>query len=108
MVLIVLIIVQLLDANLFVPVVMNRVVALPALAVVLALLIGGTVAGIIGALLAIPLAASFQVVLLRVIVPAIHHSQGRADEAFARAATPLSPALRAAAPTTGGRRARNR
>ena len=49
-------VIQLLDANLVLPQVMNRVVDLPALAVVLGLLIGAAVAGVIGALLAIPLA----------------------------------------------------
>jgi predicted PurR-regulated permease PerM len=97
-------VVQLLDANIIVPPLMNRVVALPALSVVLALLVGGTVAGIVGALLAIPLAAAIHVLLVRVVVPAIHHSQGRADEAFAKAATPVSPSLRRTAPTGGGRR----
>jgi hypothetical protein len=58
---------------------MNRVVALPALAVVLALLIGGALAGVIGALLAVPVAAAIQVLVLRVLVPAIHHAQGRPD-----------------------------
>jgi predicted PurR-regulated permease PerM len=101
-------VVQLLDANIVVPPLMNRVVALPALSVVLSLLIGGAVAGIVGALLAIPLAAAAHVVLVRVIVPAIHHSQGRADEAFAKAATPVSPSLRKTAPTGGGRRANPR
>jgi predicted PurR-regulated permease PerM len=97
-------VVQLLDANIVVPPLMNRVVALPALSVVLSLLIGGAVAGIVGALLAIPIAAALHVVLVRVVVPAIHHSQGRADEAFAKAATPVSPSLRKSAPTGGGRR----
>jgi predicted PurR-regulated permease PerM len=97
-------VVQLLDANIVVPPLMNRVVALPALSVVLALLTGGAVAGIVGALLAIPLAAAIHVILIRVVVPAIHHSQGRSDEAFAKAATPVSPSLRKTAPTGGGRR----
>ena len=77
-VLVVLLIVQLIDANTVVPIVMNRVVALPALAVVLALLIGGALAGIVGALLAVPVAAAVQVLIVRVAVPAIHHTQGRA------------------------------
>ena len=96
--------VQMLDAQLIVPPLMNRVVALPALSVVLALLIGGTLAGIIGALLSIPVAAALHVLVTRVLVPAIHHRQGRDDEAFARAATPVSPALKPDRPTGGGRR----
>ena len=78
-VLVVMLVIQFIDANTVVPMVMNRVVALPALAVVLALLIGGALAGVIGALLAVPVAAALQVVVLRVLVPAIHHAQGRSD-----------------------------
>ena len=103
-VLIVLLIIQLLDGNTVVPVVMNRVVALPPLAVVLALLIGGAVAGLLGALLAVPVASAVQVLVIRVLVPAIHHAQGRTDAAYAEAFTPVSEALRAQAPTGGGRR----
>ena len=78
-VLAVMLVIQLIDANTVVPLVMNRVVALPALVVVLALLIGGALAGVIGALLAVPVAAAIQVLVLRVLVPAIHHAQGRHD-----------------------------
>ena len=102
--LVVLLIVQLLDGNTVVPVVMNRVVALPPLAVVLALLVGGAVAGLMGALLAVPVASAIQVLVIRVLVPAIHHAQGRTDAAYAEAFTPLSPSLRDQAPTGGGRR----
>jgi predicted PurR-regulated permease PerM len=107
LVVVVLLVIQLLDANLVVPLVMNRVVSLPALAVVMSLLIGGALEGLIGALLAVPVASALQVVLLRVVVPYIHHTQGRNAEAFARAYTPLSP-VHGAGPTQGGRRQRPR
>lgn len=103
LVVVILLVVQLADANLVVPMVMNRVVSLPALAVVMSLLIGGALEGLIGALLAVPVASALQVVLLRVVVPYIHHTQGRDAEAFARAYTPLSPA-HGTGPTQGGRR----
>jgi predicted PurR-regulated permease PerM len=103
LVVVVLLIVQLVDANFVVPQVMNRVVALPALAVVVSLLIGGALEGLIGALLAVPVASALQVVLLRVIVPYVHTTQGRHDEAYSRAYTPLSTGQRAG-PTDGGRR----
>src|ERR1035437_1508607 len=106
-VVIVLLVVQLADANFVVPTVMNRVVSLPALAVVVSLLIGGALAGLLGALLAVPVASALQVVLLRVLVPYIHTTQGRHDEAYAAAYTPLSPVHRAG-PTGGGRRSRPR
>jgi predicted PurR-regulated permease PerM len=102
-VVVILLVVQLLDANLVVPMVMNRVVSLPALAVVMSLLIGGALEGLLGALLAVPVASALQVLLLRVVVPYIHHTQGRDTEAFARAYTPLSPA-HGAGPSAGGRR----
>jgi predicted PurR-regulated permease PerM len=104
LVLAVLLVIQLIDANTVVPMVMNRVVALPALGVVLALLIGGALQGLIGALLAVPIAAALQVVLIRVAVPAVHHAQGRTDRAYAGAYTPLSPHLKSTAPRGGGRR----
>jgi predicted PurR-regulated permease PerM len=103
LVLVVLLIVQLVDANFVVPQVMNRVVALPALAVVVSLLIGGALEGLIGALLAVPVASALQVVLLRVLVPYVHTTQGRHDQAYARAYTPLSTP-QGAGPTDGGRR----
>jgi predicted PurR-regulated permease PerM len=79
LVLIVLVVVQLLDANTIVPMVMNRVLALPALAVVLALVVGWALAGLIGSLLAVPIAAAIQVLVGRVLVPYVHHIQGRPD-----------------------------
>lgn len=103
LVVIVLLVVQLLDANLVIPQVMNRVVSLPALAVVVSLLIGGALEGLIGALLAVPVASALQVVLLRVVVPYVHTTQGRHDEAYARAYTPLAGAHEPG-PSGGGRR----
>lgn len=79
LVLAVMLVIQLVDANTVVPVVMNRVVSLPALVVVLALLIGGALAGVVGALLAVPVAAAIQVLVVRVLVPVIHAAQGRPD-----------------------------
>ena len=104
LVLVVLLVIQLIDANTVVPLVMNRVVALPALAVVLALLIGGTLQGFAGALLAVPVAAALQVIMLRVLVPAVYHAQGRDDRAYAAAYQPLTPHLKSGAPKGGGRR----
>ena len=103
-VLAVLLVIQLIDANTVIPMVMNRVVSLPALGVVLALLVGGALQGLIGALLAVPVAAALQVLLVRAMVPAIHHAQGRTDRAYAKAYVPLSPELKDSAPRMGGRR----
>lgn len=88
-------VITLVDGNTVVPVLMNRVLSLPALGVVLALLVGGALAGLVGALLAVPLAAAIQILVVRIIVPAIHQHQGRggglieaAEAATARAAPP--------------------
>ena len=95
LVLVVLGLIQLLDANTVVPLVMNRVLALPALAVVLALVVGYALAGLVGSLLAVPVAAALQVIVSRVAVPYIHHIQGRPDAAylaaFGRPATADAP-----------------
>ncbi|MGI8847353.1 MAG: AI-2E family transporter [Candidatus Dormibacteria bacterium] len=107
-VLVILLLVQLADANIVIPRVMNAVVALPALAVILGLLIGGAVAGMVGALLAVPVASALQVIVLRVLVPLIHNAEGRTDTAYAAAYRPVSPALLDHAPTGGGRRSEPR
>jgi predicted PurR-regulated permease PerM len=74
-------VIQQVESNTLVPVVMNRVVALPPLTVVLALLVGGGLQGIAGALLAVPIAAALQVLMVRVVVPWIHIAQGRREQA---------------------------
>jgi predicted PurR-regulated permease PerM len=76
-------VIQQVESNTLVPVVMNRVVALPPLTVVLALLVGGTLQGVAGALLAVPMAAALQVLVVRVVVPWIHIAQGRREQAEA-------------------------
>jgi len=74
-------VIQQVESNTLVPVVMNRVLALPPLTVVLALLVGGALEGVAGALLAVPVAAALQVLTLRVLVPALHGMQGRTAQA---------------------------
>ncbi|WP_430592691.1 AI-2E family transporter [Humidisolicoccus flavus] len=51
------------------PRIMERAVKIPGVVVVLAALIGGTLLGIFGALVAIPLAAAVQVILREVVMP---------------------------------------
>ena len=70
-------VIQIVDANTVVPAVVNRVVNVPALLVVISLVVGGALAGIIGALLAVPVAAAGQVLVQRVLVPAVHRAEGR-------------------------------
>ena len=88
LVLVIMVVIQLLDANTIVPVLMGRVLALPALAVVVALIVGFALAGVIGSLLAMPVAAMIHVMISRVLVPYIHHTQGRADPRYGEAFGP--------------------
>jgi predicted PurR-regulated permease PerM len=60
-----------LESNVVQPLVMSRTLALDALLVIVAVLIGISLLGIIGAILAVPLAAVAQVVVVQVLAPAI-------------------------------------
>ncbi|MEK9160752.1 MAG: AI-2E family transporter [Patescibacteria group bacterium] len=53
-------IMNLFQANLIYPLVVNKVVGIPPLMVILALLIGGSLAGFLGVLLSVPIAAALQ------------------------------------------------
>ena len=90
-------VIQQVESNTLVPVVMNRVLALPPLTVVLALLVGGALEGVAGALLAVPVAAAVQVLVVRVMVPTLHAMQGRteqaAEELRVRPRPPAAPPL---------------
>lgn len=57
------------EAYVISPQIMNRAVKVPGVVVVLAALVGGTLLGILGALVAIPVAAAIQLIFREVIVP---------------------------------------
>jgi predicted PurR-regulated permease PerM len=63
--------IQQIEAHTLVPLVMRHSVGLPALAVVVALAAGAALAGIGGAIVAVPLAFALQVLVVRVIAPVI-------------------------------------
>ncbi len=58
-----------LEAYVISPQIMKRAVKVPGVVVVLSALIGGTLLGILGALVAIPIAAAVQLILKEVIIP---------------------------------------
>lgn len=64
------ILIQEIEGNTLVPQVMHRVVRLNPLVVIVAVLAGGVLYGIVGATLAVPVAAVVQVVVERVLAPA--------------------------------------
>jgi len=57
------------EAYVLSPNIMNRAVKIPGVIVVIAALVGGTLLGILGALIAIPVAASILIVIDQVLVP---------------------------------------
>jgi predicted PurR-regulated permease PerM len=66
-------VVQQLEAHILVPRVMQRAVGLHPLVVILALVVGGILSGIIGALIAIPIAGAAQVIVRHLLIePALH------------------------------------
>jgi predicted PurR-regulated permease PerM len=57
------------EAYVLSPRIMNRAVKVPGVVVVIAALVGGTLLGVLGALIAIPVAAAIQLILKEVVVP---------------------------------------
>jgi len=57
------------EAYVFSPIIMRRAVKVPGVVVVVAALAGGTLLGILGALIAIPVAAAILLIIKQVIVP---------------------------------------
>ena len=66
---------QQIENNILAPNVMSRQVEMPPLLVILALLMGAAIMGIVGALLAVPVAAVLQVLWTDVVVPGIRRRQ---------------------------------
>jgi len=59
------VVIQVVEGNVLVPIVMKNAIGVPPFLVIVALLIGGSVAGLVGALLAVPVAAALVVILER-------------------------------------------
>jgi predicted PurR-regulated permease PerM len=61
------------EAYVLSPNIMNRAVKIPGSVVVIAALVGGTLLGVLGALIAIPVAASILIIIDQVVVPRQEH-----------------------------------
>jgi predicted PurR-regulated permease PerM len=70
------VLIQELEGNVVEPLVMSRSVHIDPLLVIVAVLIGINLLGIIGAILAVPIAAGVQVIVVRVLAPAIRRKSG--------------------------------
>jgi predicted PurR-regulated permease PerM len=57
------------EAYILSPRIMNRAVSVPGALVVIAALAGGTLLGVLGALVAIPIAASILLIIKQVVIP---------------------------------------
>lgn len=66
-----LVMLQLIEGNVLVPRVMEKAVGVNPLAVIVGLLVGGTIAGVAGALLAVPVVAVIQVLYRELVKPVI-------------------------------------
>jgi predicted PurR-regulated permease PerM len=66
---------QQLESNVLTPVVMRHEVGLRPFVVILALLVGAALAGVWGALVAVPIGSAIQIVIVRVVAPAIRARQ---------------------------------
>jgi predicted PurR-regulated permease PerM len=82
-------IVQLAEGNLIQPLVMSWAVRIDPLLVLVAVTLGAQVLGVVGALLAVPIAGLAQVITLRVVAPAIRHVAVRAEPERKAASPPL-------------------
>jgi predicted PurR-regulated permease PerM len=71
---------QILQSAVTYPMIMKSQADIPPLLVLFALLAGGSVAGILGALVAIPLSGGIRIVILRVVVPFIQGYLGIEDQ----------------------------
>ncbi|HEY2476584.1 MAG TPA: AI-2E family transporter [Candidatus Cybelea sp.] len=67
-------VVQIVDQNIISPIIFGQRVQLSFLLVILATIVGGTLLGIPGAFLAVPAAAALQVIVVRIIAPAIRRA----------------------------------
>jgi predicted PurR-regulated permease PerM len=79
-------VVQIVESNILVPRIMKDAVGLTPLTVIVALLIGTTLYGIVGALLAVPIAAAAQVALIDLIEPRTEPEPTDETETSSRAA----------------------
>ena len=67
---------QMIDQNVLSPIIFGQRVQLSFLLIILATVVGGTLLGIGGAFLAVPAAAVLQVLIVRIVAPAIRRANG--------------------------------
>jgi predicted PurR-regulated permease PerM len=73
------VVIQTIEGNTLVPYVMYRTTALNPLIVLVAVLAGGTIMGLVGAVLAVPVAVVLEVLVLRILAPAARRASLQAS-----------------------------
>lgn len=74
------VVLQQLESVLLVPALMNAQANIPPLIVIISVSFGGAIAGVLGAIIAIPAAGALRVIILRMIAPAIRRWSGAEAE----------------------------
>ncbi|HUG15087.1 MAG TPA: AI-2E family transporter [Thermomicrobiales bacterium] len=74
------VVLQQIESNILLPVVMSSQAHVPPLLVLFAIFVGGSIGGILGALIAIPLSGALRVLVIRVIAPAVRAWSGASPE----------------------------
>ncbi len=73
-------ILQQIESNVLVPVIMQNQANIPPLLVIISVSFGGAIAGVLGAIVAIPAAGALRVIIIRVVAPAIRRWSGADSE----------------------------
>jgi predicted PurR-regulated permease PerM len=84
---VVFLVLQQLESNVLTPVVMKRQTGLRPFSVLLALIAGAALAGIWGALVAVPVGSALQIIIVRVVAPALKSRHTAAEEGVEAAPT---------------------
>ncbi len=69
--------IQQLEGHVLTPMIMRSQTTVSATVVIIALLVGSSVGGVLGALTAVPLAAAIRTIVVEVVVPALRHASPR-------------------------------
>jgi predicted PurR-regulated permease PerM len=86
-------VIQQLESNLFTPLVMRHAVGIRPFVLLGALLVGSALAGLLGALVAVPVAAAIQIVIVDVALPAVQNGRPRTATEVPAGAERAAPRL---------------
>lgn len=94
-------VIQIVEGNTLVPLVMNRTVHLNPLTITFGIVVGTSLLGLVGAVLAVPLTVIAQVLVVRVLAPLARRASARGTPEIVAAPVPMPPPEPPAAPVPG-------